>query len=199
MSSSNLFQDFGSDRPAVSHAEHTSRSEIEDQKLEAFENGYQAGWEDAAKAQISTNTSVSAALASNLQDASFQYHEMRATMQKSVQEIMQMIVETLLPRIAQNSLGAHLKEEIGNLTQRKLDGKIQLATNTANLEQVENLCAENLTQPFELVSDPKLAEDQVVIRLADIETVIDLGRVVSEIGGAVSDYFQSQKSEASHD
>ena len=75
MSAAHLFEDFGEEKPKANLGSGLAVEEVADQKLEAFENGFQAGWEDAIAAQSETQSFVSSGLASSLQNASFEYHE----------------------------------------------------------------------------------------------------------------------------
>ena len=54
ITASHLFEDFGGKPKPKSKAPSFRIEEVEDQKLESFENGYRAGWDDAIKAQAET-------------------------------------------------------------------------------------------------------------------------------------------------
>ncbi|MEM6565460.1 MAG: ABC transporter ATP-binding protein, partial [Pseudomonadota bacterium] len=64
---SSLFQDFGTLKPANAGKTSMSAEEVEDLKLHSFEGGFQAGWEEALKAQAETSSHVSEGLAASLQ------------------------------------------------------------------------------------------------------------------------------------
>ncbi|WP_299286952.1 hypothetical protein [uncultured Tateyamaria sp.] len=192
MSAAHLFQDFGTIRPTTASKSLLSVEEIEELKLQAFENGYQAGWEDAIKAQSNTLTHVSSGLASSLQAASFEYHELRAAMTASVQTIMTQVTRKILPQAAQQSLGAHIQDVILDAARKNLDRPIELAIATANEEAVRAVLSDNVPAPFEVVADDLMGPTQVVLRLGDREIEVDLDRVVADITNEISTFFETQ-------
>lgn len=199
MVTASIFQDFGSNLPTTVTPSDAERSDIEDQKLEAFENGYQAGWEDAAKAQFATNATVSSTLATSLQSASLDYNDMKTSMQNSVNDVMQMVIKTILPRIAKDSLGVYICDEIKKLAEKKLEGQINLFVNEANLRQIEISCADVIPESHKIIIDKSISEDRVAIRFGENESVVDTRLVVSNISEAISEYFNSIESETQND
>ena len=198
MQRSQLFEDFGSLQPK-SPSVTQSDDALEDAKLEAFEAGYKAGWDDSVKAQAQSTQHVSSALAANLQDASFQYHEMRASLNKTVHEILRQIVQKTLPRIAHASLGTHICDEIIAQVRAGLEAQVVLAVAPSNFTAVQALVERDLPEPVDLVEDPGLGPDQAVIRIGECETEIDMARVMAEIDNAVSAFFATHGSEVTND
>ena len=193
MSASHLFQDFGTSKAQKPSTPGLAVEEVEEQKLDAFEKGYQAGWEDAVKAQNDTLTHVSSGLAASLQAASFEYHELRASLSSSVQSIMSQVVETILPTIAHASLGAHIREQIAAVSKDALDRPIEIAVSAESEDAVLAALSEGVPEPFELVIDPLMSSTQVILRVGPNETEINLDRVVADIGAAITTYFETQK------
>lgn len=195
MATSHLFEDFGEVAIKPQGSPSLGVEEVEDQKLQAFENGYQAGWEDAVKAQIDTGGHVSAGLAASLQDASFEYHEVRNTLTGAVQTIMLEVMNTLLPQIAKNSLGTHIRDQVLQMTQGALDRTIEVVVAPDAEETVRSLLGVEPGQPFDLVTDAMLAPTQALLRLGPEEREIDLRRMVADIGETVTAFFETEKPE----
>ena len=111
MSLLHLYREFGEGESdsevAASTSSSISQEALEDIKLEAFESGYSAGWEDALKAQFDSQTETVNAFVATLQDVSFGYHEARAGLIKAMQPVLSDIINKLLPEVAQAALGAH--------------------------------------------------------------------------------------------
>ncbi|WP_299684860.1 hypothetical protein [uncultured Tateyamaria sp.] len=198
MNVASLYQDFGTEISMDGPVSNVSTDKFEDEKLQAFENGYQAGWDDSTKAQTTLELTISSALAANLQDASFQYHELRSQLTRTVRDIMQGVVDTVLPDMARQSLGAHIVQLIEARTRDALVHTIQLRVPEASLDHVERILPESPIS-YELVADATLAPDQASLQLDDTEHVIDLGRVVADVGAAVAEYFETQNSEGQDD
>ena len=195
MSLSHLFQDFGTLKPMNVGKKSFNSEEIEDLKLQAYEGGFQAGWEEAIKAQSETMGHVSAGLAASLQNASFEYHELRRTLHESVKSILTEVVETVLPVTAHASLGRHICDLIGTLSLDALDRRIEIAVAPGRDDVVRDLLALELPEPFEVVVDPMMSPDQAILRLGSKEMDLNLDKTVAEISTAVTNYFEIQKAE----
>ncbi|MEL7164895.1 MAG: hypothetical protein AAGL96_05420 [Pseudomonadota bacterium] len=193
-----LYQDFGSaDEVLNSPRLEKELDALEDAKLVSFEAGYQAGWDDAIKAQQSIGKSVSTALANNLQDASFQYHEMRAQLIRNVEELMKALVSNCLPLMAQHTLGNHICDLIRSHAQDGVDCEIELVVNPNAIPSVE-AALEHVLDRYSLKSDDSLASDQAQIKLGQSEYSVDLGRAISEVDAAITDFFEAQRKDIDH-
>lgn len=199
MASSHLFQDFGTMKPAKIGKQSMTAEEMEDLKLQAFESGYQAGWDDAVKAQSDSVTYVSSELGASLQSASFEYHELRATMNASVQSIMAEVVMTILPMVAQASLGAHIREIIASAVRDSLDRTVHVAVAPSSEDAVRAALKSDLPKPFELVCDPMMSPNQIILQLGETETEVNLDKTVADIATAVTNYFEIEKAEVTND
>ncbi|WP_147111833.1 hypothetical protein [Tateyamaria sp. syn59] len=192
MSAAHLFEDFGEQKSKPADAVAMPIEMVEDQKLEAFEKGYQAGWEDAVAAQSETQGFVSSGLASSLQDASFEYHELRATMTATVETVIKSVTDIVLPKAARASLGAHVREKAQDMARVSLDKRVEIAVAPENEAAVRSVLNDDIPDPFLLVSDNLLAPSQVVLRTEQTEAEIDLDRTVADISAAVTSFFEAQ-------
>ncbi|WP_299728784.1 hypothetical protein [uncultured Tateyamaria sp.] len=195
MSLSHLFQDFGTLKPASVGKKSLNAEEIEDLKLQAFEGGFQAGWDEAVKAQSETMTHVSSGLAASLQNASFEYHELRRTLHESVQSILSEVVETILPLAAHASLGRHICDLIGSTSLDALDRTIEIAVAPGRDEAVRQVLSAELPEPFEVVVDQMMSPNQAILRVGAKEAELNLDKTVAEIATAVTNFFETRKSE----
>ncbi|WP_299774329.1 hypothetical protein [uncultured Tateyamaria sp.] len=195
MTASHLFQDFGDIQSSQHSRQDIPIEDIEDQKLEAFEKGYQAGWEDAVAAQTETRSFVSSGLANSLQNASFEYHELRATLNASVEAIMGSVVGIVLPQIAHASLGAHVRDEVSALARKSLDRNIEIAVAPETEPAVRAALQEDLPTPFVLTTDKLLAPTQVILRLDRSEAELHLDRAIADISAAVASFFENNPNE----
>lgn len=195
MSAAHLFQDFGQPKPKQASAHNLAVEEIEDLKLEAFEKGYQAGWDDAVAAQTETQSFVSSGLANSLQNASFEYHELRATLNASVEAILKNVTDVILPQIAQASLGAHIREAVQALARDSMDAAIEIAVAPESEAGVRAALNDDPPSPFVLVTDSLLAPTQVTLRLERTEAELHLDRAVADISSAVASFFENHPDE----
>lgn len=195
MVASHLFQDFGTIKESRVGKRSMTAEEIEDLKLQAFESGYQAGWDDAVKAQSESLTHVSSEFAASLQSASFEYHELRATMNASIQTIMAEVVDAILPKVAHASLGAHIREYITSVARNTLEMPIEISVAPSCEDALRATLTGEVPEPFTLVLDPSMSPNQVTLRLGASEAEIDLDKTVADISSAVTAYFDTQKAE----
>ena len=190
-----LFKDFGTLKAGVVANRSMTADEIEDLKLQAFDSGFQAGWDDAVKAQSETQAHISVELANSLQTASFEYHEVRATLNASAQRIIEAIVQIILPVVAQASLGTQIRDAVVSALRTATDCQIEIVVSPMNEVAVSQILSAELQDPFELVSDPNMPLNQATLRLGAQEAEINLDKMVADIASAVNTFFETQKSE----
>ena len=189
MTISHMLQDFGDgeDRNTIS----ISAMSLEDERLEAFEKGYKAGWEDALKAQDGDRSRISADFAANLQDLSFTHREAQTGLIAGLRPLLTGMVETVLPRMAHATLGARVVEMLLDHAQKTCDGPARIVTSPANVEALEALIESQDGIDVIVTSEPSLGDGQVHIQVGQSEAEIDLGAVLHEIEEAVAGFFQS--------
>lgn len=193
-----LYQEFGLKPNGASDGVEINDLELEEQKLEAFENGYQAGWDDAVNAQVTSHTRISSDFEKNLQEMSFSFHEARASLTKSLQPLFSDIVDTLLPSIARKSIGGHVVTQLTEMSKKQLDQSIEITVSPSSIEAIEMLVENTIQEPFIIVGDANLGEGQVYLRVGSEERKIDLDEVVEAVGAALTTFFNSQEQDKSH-
>lgn len=196
---SNLYEDFGTAEKPQDRIAGLNEDELEDQKLDSFERGYQAGWDDAVKAQAETQARISETLADSLRDLSFEHHEMRRTLTDAFKLIVTELIDKVLPETARASLGAHLKQSIIEHAVQGMDRKIHLSVCPDVSREIRDILTAELSETFSLVEDPALSPLQVTLRLGDQESEVDLDRTLNEMREAVSTFFATQMSEVQND
>jgi flagellar assembly protein FliH len=167
----------------------TEIAAIEEAKLAAYEQGYKAGWDDAAAAQSEDQTRIRADLARNLQQLSFTYQEARAHVLKSLEPLLTEIVGRLLPETARETLAPLVLERTMPLAEDLGDQPMTLVLNPAVRAAVEGLIEQATGLPLVVQEEPTLSEGQVYLRLGEVEAKVDLTRVTAEITAAVRGFF----------
>lgn len=190
MSISHLLEDFGV-YAQTSPGEMTEVL-LEEERLAAFEKGYQAGWDDSAKAQSETSAHVSADLAQNLKDLSFTYHEAYAGMLKGLRPLIQQMVEAVLPRIAHDTLGLQVSEILQDLNESHGRLPVHILAAPDSLGPIRQLVEPITDLPVTLDDDESLTSGQVRIEFGQVaERDIDVPRVLQGISEAITAYFNS--------
>lgn len=190
---SHLLEDFGA---AAGATLSMTDVKLEEQKLESFETGYTAGWEDAAKAQADDATRISADFARNLQELSFTYQEAHAQVLDALTPLLEGMVETVLPDLARRTLAPRLVDMVQEKA-RTLAGSTRFEIVVAPVcrAALEPLLEGVVSPPVSLREEPSLGEGQAYIAAGDTETEIDLDEVLAGIGEAVAGFLEDQKRE----
>lgn len=171
---------------------------IEEAKLAAYEQGYKAGWDDAAAAQSDDQSRIGADLARSLQALSFTYQEARAHLLKALEPLLTEMVNRLLPETARETLAPLVLEQVMPLAEDLADHPVTLVLNPAVRGPVEALIEQATGLPLTIEEEPTLAEGQVYLRLGPAEAKVDLTRVTREIAAAVRDFFTQPQEAAPH-
>lgn len=195
MKVSPMYQDFGTLTPA---APASAAPPPDEQSLKSFEDGYQAGWDDAIKAQADSHTAISAEFAQSLQEMSFTYHEALFKLTRAMQPFMTQLLDRLLPSIAKGALAAHVSEQLAELVQGQIDQPIEIVTSAGNQSALEALIPDGDPGPFALIFDPALGTGQAFVRIGNAERSIDLDGVIEGIETAMAAYFFEMEQEHKH-
>jgi flagellar assembly protein FliH len=168
---------------------------LEETKLDSYDRGYQAGWEDAASAQADDRATISAELARNLQSLTFTYQEARAHVLRALRPFMSGLAERVLPTIAHESLGAIVAEAIAPLAEKAADQPIKLVLHPSRRESVEAYLAATVGLPLIVEEEPSLGEGQVFLVMGKQESAVDLDGAVAAIQAAVRGFLDQSQNE----
>lgn len=189
MSLAHRYRNFGDVKEEPNTNENLIVEGIEDQKLQSFEEGYQAGWDDAVKAQTDATMKVSTELGQNLQDMSFTYHEALSKLTLSMEPMITQIVDKLLPSIARQAVGVHISSELYEMVKAAAGQPIEIVVAPENVETVKELGENNLTEAFEIVAEPSMGQGQAYVRIGNEEKNIDLDSIILGVSEALTAFF----------
>ena len=161
----------------------------EEAKVAAFEQGYSAGWDDAAAAQQGDQSRISADLARNLQCLSFTFQDARSHVLQAIRPLMLEMINRLLPKVAHEALAPTVLEALTPIADEMSDAPMTLVLNPAVRSQVEDLVTRATGLPLVIEEEPSLSEGQVYIRFGTAEAKVDLDRVTADISAAVRAFF----------
>lgn len=197
MSISHLLEDFGASS-FKSQSGGTTEVLKEEQRLEAFEQGYKAGWDDASKAQSDSASQISAEFARNLQDLSFTYHEAFSHVMKAMNPLLEQIVQAVLPAMAQQTLGAQVIEQLMTMARSQGEQPASITIGPENRAAMEAILEQEMPFPVEVKEDPTMDEGRVELHFGQTEQEIAMDEVLAGIGQAVAGFFQQHEKELKH-
>jgi flagellar biosynthesis/type III secretory pathway protein FliH len=163
---------------------------LEESKLESYEKGYTAGWDDAAAAQTQDHKHASAELARNFQTLDFTYQEARTHVLKAIRPLLNALVGSLLPELARDTLAPTVLETLMPIAESLADAPITLVLNPHARVAVEVMLKNATGLPLQIIEESSLGEGQVFLRVGDTETEVNLERAIAEISLAVQNFFE---------
>lgn len=189
MAVSHRYKNFAGTKQTSTDTSSSNSEAVEDQKLQAFEAGYQAGWDDATKAQTDEKERITAEFGQNLIDMKFTYQEALSELTVSIEPIMKAIVEKLLPEAMRAALSAHILDQVASMVNASADRPIEVVVSTGNVERVTKLIARMSEEPIKVVAETSLADGQAFVRLGETERQIDLESLIEGVSKAVEAFF----------
>lgn len=162
---------------------------VEEAKVASFEQGYSAGWDDAAEAQQGDQSRIRADLARNLQSLSFTFQDARDHVLQAIRPLILQMVNRLLPEVAREALAPTVLEAVMPLAEEMANAPLTLVLNPAVRRQIEDLVTEATGLPMVIDEEPTMPEGQVYIRFGTTETKVDLAQVTTDIAIAVRAFF----------
>lgn len=189
MGISHLLEDFGNLRGEQTRV--IGDSALEDVRLEAYEAGYKAGWDDAVSAQDTDARRVSSDFASNLSNLSFTCEDAYQTMLRGLRPVLDTAVAKILPRVAAASLTPRVSELLHDALATGTRPSMELHVAPENIPSLEGLLDGFDTVPVTIVPAQTLGPGQVQISVGTSEHEIDLDHVLTEINRAVDAFFDA--------
>ncbi len=195
MSIAHLLEDFDTDPLATDKVHLMTEDTLEEHRLTAFDAGYAAGWDDAAKAQSDQKTEVAASLVRTLEDASFTYQEAVAQVNAALEPMFRRLVDTVLPRSLEDSYGLHIVEQLRDMAREQTAQPALLVVPSGAGRVLKPMLDREFAMPVQLVEEASLPPGQASLRIADIERNIDYEALMNAIKSAL-DSFTYQAREA---
>lgn len=186
-----LYEDFDS-APQASISNVQSGPLTEDQRLEAYETGFKAGWDDANAAQGQSLIAAEAGATQTLSDLSFTLAEAKAHTLAALGPLMEQLAKNILPQMAQSSLAILIKEKVLEAAKAEMDGALTLRIAPEDRKAIEAVLEDHQDLPLKLIDEATLVAGQANLDLGRIQHQIDLPALSAEIAAAVSDFYALQ-------
>lgn len=198
MTISHLLEDFSVADPSDGVLKLMSEVALEDQRLESFEQGYSAGWEDAIHAQTEDHSRVTASLARKLEDLSFTYHEALTQMLGSVEPVFRTLTESVLPDILAQTFSQHIVEQLCDMARDQAAQPVSLVIPTGTSAALKPTLAQNFSMPVEIIEDATLDPGQACLRVGSAERELDSSHLLESIRGSVDSFLYQLSEETNY-
>lgn len=193
-----LLEDFGGLVAADARATGATSvlaNDLEAERLEAFEQGYKAGWDDSAKANSEDQDRIGSALAQNLLDLGFTYNEATAQLTNALVPLLQKMTDVLLPEIARGTLSLHIVEQLDQIARNAMDGGVEICIAPDSVSAVSHLEERDFGFPVRVTGDPSLGEGQAALRFAGTEQEIDVQAALESVRTLVAGFAHEAQKE----
>lgn len=179
-----LLEDFGT--TTTEPRGSISAEDLETLRLDSFEQGYKAGWDDAVQAQSDDQRNISSVFAQNLLDLSFTYNEAYAHMIKGLKPLLTDITTKILPELMHATIGHRVSEELLRCVANS-DGLAEVVIHTPeeNTAAVETLLEQDFSFPVSVRPDPSLAPGQVHLSFDNKEIELNFNELIAEFTAAI--------------
>lgn len=180
---------FGAPAPEPEAAAEVTAAAIEEARLESFDQGYKAGWDDAAKTHQEEQSHISAELARNLQELSFTYYEARQAVLRDAEVLFRGMIDVFLPKILPAAVTATIMERLLDASKTAAEATVEISVAPENVSRLEEMVAGGVAPPLRVCAEPSLGPGQAFLRFGDAEEKVDLQAILSEINAIVDDLF----------
>ena len=170
--------------------------EIEDIRLNAYERGYLAGWDDGGQQVQTDDATRREAIERQAEQLNFTYHEARGHVLKALKPVLEAMLGCVLPTLARSSIVPLAIEHLTPLAHAAAEAPLTLripsGSRDAYLAAFEGL----VLPPLDLVETEALAEGQAVFVLGEAETRVDLTHAAEEMRRAIDRFYLIQSEES---
>ncbi len=183
-----VLPDFAALPTGGGNAPALSDNDLEAERLASFENGYKAGWDDAAKAHSDEQQRIGSTLAQNLMDLEFTRAEIQAQTMKALVPVLRQMTEVLLPELAQGALTGHIVQELEKVARDTINMGVEIRVAPDALEPTRAVVPGDLQHAVAVVADPTLSEGQADIGFAETELQIDLQATLQDVRSLIAGF-----------
>ena len=178
--------------------EHHGSTISAEENLQAFENGYQAGWQDATTAHEAEKGKLLSELAQNFQNMQFSTQEARSKILKNFRPIATAMLEKLLPGLLRETLRANLTEQLNEALAQATKEPIEINVSAEYLSTVQEIMDTQKGAPISIKENAELSGAQVMLSSTEWERHIDIDVVCDRISQALLGFVEQANPEISY-
>ncbi|MGJ8609937.1 MAG: hypothetical protein ACSHWY_02510 [Octadecabacter sp.] len=156
-----------------------------------YHRGFAAALLEVEASQAAELAQSVAAISSTLTDMAFGFEEARLHLLNRLSPLLGQLAETILPQLAQESFGAHLKDVVEGAFETVSSAPLTIAVSPDVIPSLKALTA---TKQFEFVPDPALRAGQAFIGQGDTHVLLDLAALTTELQAVLNGIEHSERS-----
>lgn len=195
MAIAHLLEDFGSGALQNASGRFMDEDSLEEFRLSSFEAGYAAGWEDSLAAQGNEHKRLSSSLATNLEDLAFTYQEALNQMTLSVEPIILLLLENVIPQIMRENRAQYIVEQLKELVAQQTSNPVRISVAIGAGKSVSQLIGNVTGMPVEVIENPSFTEEQAEISIYQSSRQIDTKRMLGLMSESFDAFFHQTRQE----
>lgn len=182
-----LLEDFGEARPSFA-ARPSATSAAPDR----FDDGYNAGWDDAMAQVDEEQTRIGEQLATRLAEIERDHSVARQDLIADLEPALRDVFDKLLPHAVERAFLANLLEEV-TIAIDSTNEQLRILVSPEDVAPMVRLLERSQigSQQAVVSAEPALAMSQALIRWTGQERSIDLGGVLTDLDAALDTYFET--------
>lgn len=178
--------------------EEQASAAFEEMKLDAYERGYVAGWEDSERQAERDALERRAALERQVEALTFTYHDARGHVLRAMEPVLSAMLETVIPEAARATLIPEVVAQLLPLAQGRSEVPVTLRIPEGTRAEFEATLAGLVMPPLEILESAELGPGQAELAFDHKETRVDLAEAADALRGAISRFYQIQTEENRH-
>ena len=193
MTITNLLEDFSAFKKINFHDPTSDDDGFDLVRLEGFDAGYKAGWDDATAAVKANSTIISDAISKNLSNLTFTYHDARTAVLNELGPIIKELTQSVLPKVLHSSLSDIIVETIDGIADRNSCPTVHLKVHPDQLESLGKILATRIDMPFDIIADPTLHKSTTLLEVGKSELEIDFTQYFEKISQTLTTFFSESE------
>ncbi len=181
MTIAHLLEDFELDISQHGQLRFMSEDRLEEFRLNAFETGYSAGWEDATSAANATEAQVVSSMSQAFEDMEFTYQEAMSQMTMSLGPMFNAMVETVLPAIADAGLVQNIASQLEEMAQDQMSQPALLVVPAGVASSLRPMLQREFSFPVQIIEESSLPPGRACLRVGIAEREIDCSHLLRSI------------------
>lgn len=175
-----------------------SPEQIEEIRLNAYERGFIAGWEDAGRQAEAEDHARRAEVERQLQQLAFTYHEVRGHLLRALLPVFEAVLDSVVPVAARSTVVPMAVEELLALAGKALDAPVTLKISPGTRGEYDAALDGLILPPLNIDESEEIAPLQAAIAFDAQETQIDLDAIAAQMRAAIERFYLIQTEEVSH-
>jgi flagellar biosynthesis/type III secretory pathway protein FliH len=181
-----FLEDFGNATPATANTPR-GQSDDDTEKLtsDAYEKGYQAGWDDCLDGNRTHNNVIAEALGRRLGQLEIDITAVRAGILDGLQPLLADILQKILPSVAHVGFRDQLVSQLIDLSVQSTQTAVSILVSPDEEDAIRALLDQHADLPvFTLRADSALGLTQAQLRVGNLARTIDIMKVIDGIEDA---------------